>query len=99
PAPMWSLALSGRALHPCSTMQSAPRDDQDLEERLSRPSPGVVEALRRTPGDVIVLGAGGKMGPSLTTMVRRACDTIADGRTVTAVSRFSSADAAARLEA
>lgn len=78
--------------------QPPPRDDDDLEEFLSRPSPEVVEALRRTPGDVIVIGAGGKMGPSLTTMVRRACDALGDGRTVTAVSRFSSPEAAARLE-
>jgi dTDP-4-dehydrorhamnose reductase len=47
---------------------------------------------------VIVLGAGGKMGPSLTTMVRRAADRLGDGRTVIAVSRFSSAAAAERLE-
>jgi dTDP-4-dehydrorhamnose reductase len=78
--------------------QSPPRDDAELEELLSRPSPEVIDALRRTPGDVMVLGAGGKMGPSLVTMIRRAADTIADGRAVTAVSRFSSADVANRLE-
>ncbi len=78
--------------------QSPPRDDEELEELLSRPSPEVIDALRRTPGDVIVLGAGGKMGPSLVTMIRRAADTIADGRAVMAVSRFSSPDVANRLE-
>jgi nucleoside-diphosphate-sugar epimerase len=78
--------------------QTPPRDDQELEELLSRPSSEVVEALRRAPGDVIVLGAGGKMGPSLTTMVRRAADALGDGRTVTAVSRFSSPEAATRLQ-
>ena len=76
----------------------APRDDDELEEALSRPTGEVVDALRRCPGDVLVLGAGGKMGPSLTTMVRRAADVLQDGRTVTAVSRFSAATAAARLE-
>jgi nucleoside-diphosphate-sugar epimerase len=75
-----------------------PHDDDELEEYLSRPSPEVVDALRRSPGDVIVLGAGGKMGPSLTTMVRRAADELKDSRTVTAVSRFSSPEAAAHLE-
>ena len=45
-----------------------------------------------------MLGAGGKMGPSLTTMVRRAADELKDSRTVTAVSRFSSPEAAAHLE-
>jgi dTDP-4-dehydrorhamnose reductase len=75
-----------------------PRNDDALEEVLSRPTPSVVDALRNAPGDVIVLGAGGKMGPSLTTMVRRAADRLGDGRTVIAVSRFSSAAAAERLE-
>ena len=76
----------------------APRDDDELEELLSRPAPAVIDALRRISGDVIVLGAGGKMGPSLTTMVRRAADALDDHREVIAVSRFSSADAATRLE-
>ena len=77
---------------------SAPRDDHELEELLSRPTPAVVDALRRTEGDVIVLGAGGKMGPSLTTMLRRALDDVDDARDVIAVSRFSSPDAAVQLE-
>jgi len=75
-----------------------PRDDEALEELLSRPSPAVVDALSRAHGAVIVLGAGGKMGPSLTTMVKRALDDAGDRRDVIAVSRFSSADAAGRLE-
>jgi len=78
--------------------ESPPRDDDELEERLSRPSSEVIDALRRTPGDVIVLGAGGKMGPSLSAMLRRAADALDDGRSVIAVSRFSSSDVADRLE-
>ena len=77
----------------------APRSDAELEELLSRPTPAVVEALRRVPGDVIVLGAGGKMGPSLTAMVQRAVLALADGRRVTAVSRWSQEHDAARLQA
>jgi uncharacterized protein YbjT (DUF2867 family) len=78
--------------------QPAPRDDAELEELLSRPTAAVVETLRQTSGDVIVLGAGGKMGPSLTAMVRRATDAIGDRRRIIAVSRFSSDDAAHTLE-
>ena len=65
-----------------------PRDVAELEERLSRPDDGVLEALRDAPGDVVVLGAGGKMGPTLARMVRRAADRLGDGRRVVAVSRF-----------
>ena len=78
---------------------AAPRDEEELEEWLSRPTAGVVDALERAPGDILVLGAGGKMGPSLTAMARRAADAVGDGRRVLAVSRWSEADQAARLEA
>ena len=47
---------------------AAPLELAALEERLSRPDDGVVDALRACPGDVLVLGAGGKMGPSLARM-------------------------------
>jgi nucleoside-diphosphate-sugar epimerase len=76
----------------------APRTDAELEELLSRPTAGVAEALRACPGDVVILGAGGKMGPSLARMVRRAADQISDGRRVIAVSRFSSPQASRELE-
>ncbi len=75
------------------TRVDAPRSEEELEGRLSRPDEGVLDALRRAPGDVLVLGAGGKMGPSLARMARRAADALGDGRRVVAVSRFSSADA------
>lgn len=62
--------------------------DADLDDALSRPTPGVVEALARHPGDVVLLGAGGKMGLSLARMARRAADQLGDRRRVIAVSRF-----------
>ena len=74
------------------TGTDAPRDVAELEERIARPDDGVLEALRRAPGDVVVLGAGGKMGPSLARMVRRAADLLGDGRRVVAVSRFGAAE-------
>ena len=67
------------------------RTVSDLDEALSRPTTGVLETLRRVPGDMMVLGAGGKMGPTLAMMVRRAFDMIGmPERRVFAVSRFSS---------
>lgn len=68
------------------------RDVSHLEDLLSTPSAGVVETLARHRGDVVLLGVGGKMGPTLARMVRRGADE-ADGsragRRVLAVSRFS----------
>jgi nucleoside-diphosphate-sugar epimerase len=73
---------------------------EDLEDELSRPTPGVHDALKSFEGDVLVLGAGGKMGPTLARMVRRGLDAIGHtARRVIAVSRFSSPAAAAGLRA
>jgi nucleoside-diphosphate-sugar epimerase len=61
----------------------------ELEERLSTPRVETVEALRARPGDIVVLGAGGKMGPTIARMAARAASLVGDGRRVFAVSRFS----------
>ena len=47
---------------------------EELEELLSRPSRRLVEFIRSLDGDVMILGAGGKIGPSLTRMAKRAAD-------------------------
>ncbi|HEX6315131.1 MAG TPA: NAD-dependent epimerase/dehydratase family protein [Gemmatimonadaceae bacterium] len=67
----------------------APRTEAELDEILSRPTADVIRALEECPGDIAVLGAGGKMGPTLARMIRRAADQVADPRRVLAVSRFS----------
>ena len=74
---------------------SAPRTEAELEDALSRPAPSLATALAHTPGDIVVLGAGGKMGPSLARMAKRADPS----RRVIAVSRWSDAAAAGALEA
>lgn len=71
----------------------------ELEEALSRPTPVVVESLRVCQGDLIVLGAGGKMGPSLCRMARRAADEAGGRRRVIAVSRFTRPGTAEQLRA
>ena len=76
---------------------SAPRTESELEELLSRPSSGVIRALEACPGDVAILGAGGKMGPSVARMVKRAADQAGEPRRVLAVSRFTSGPLADQL--
>lgn len=64
---------------------------EQLDDELSRPTDGVLETLCALNGDVMVLGAGGKMGPTLARMLRRGFDAIGQRqRRVIAVSRFSS---------
>lgn len=77
------------------------RDLDHLEDLLSEPAPGVIDTVRRLEGDVIVLGVGGKMGPSLARMLKRAADEAggaAARKRVIGVSRFSSADLAKQLQ-
>jgi nucleoside-diphosphate-sugar epimerase len=64
--------------------------EAELDDLLSAPRDETTAALEACPGDVIVLGAGGKMGPTLARMIRRAAR---DDRKVMAVSRWSSASA------
>jgi dTDP-4-dehydrorhamnose reductase len=66
-----------------------PRSEEELDELLSAPGEATVEALTRAPGDIIVLGAGGKMGPTLASMAARASHAAGATRRVIAVSRFS----------
>ncbi|GIW88214.1 MAG: epimerase [Isosphaeraceae bacterium] len=60
-----------------------------LEAALSEPTPEVVETLGRLGGDWVILGVGGKMGPSLARMVRRALDAAGLSGRVIGVSRFT----------
>jgi nucleoside-diphosphate-sugar epimerase len=75
---------------------NAPRTEAELETRLSEPDDATIRALASLDGDVVVLGAGGKMGPSLVRMARRAL--ASSHRRVIAVSRFHDATAATALE-
>ncbi len=74
-------------------------DAVQLEECLSRPSPSAVTAMGRLSGDLILLGVGGKMGPSLARMARRASEEAGVSRRIIGVSRFSQPAARASLEA
>lgn len=61
------------------------RSVAQLEEFLSRPSEALVGDLADVPGTILVLGVGGKMGPTLARMAKRADP----ARRVIGVSRFS----------
>ncbi len=60
-----------------------------LSEALITPSPRLLADLKKISGDFIILGAGGKMGPSLSLLLRRALLTNGMDARVYAVSRFS----------
>jgi len=66
-----------------------------LEDFMSEPTPGLVADLASVDGDILVIGVGGKMGPTLARMAKRA----APAKRVIGVARFSDAEARASLEA
>ncbi len=70
---------------------------QELEEFMSRPTPEVIEALSALDGDLIILGVGGKMGPTLAMLARRSLDQAGVNKQVIGVSRFSTPGLAERL--
>lgn len=70
-----------------------------LEDLLSQPTPEVVESLRRCEGDILFLGVGGKIGPSLARMARRACDAAGSKRRLYGVARFSAPQLPEQLQA
>jgi nucleoside-diphosphate-sugar epimerase len=71
---------------------------EQLEDLLSEPTPGVVETMARLDGDLIVLGIGGKMGPTLASMARRATEMAGIRRRIIGVSRFSAGDLESKLQ-
>ncbi|MDX1979773.1 MAG: NAD-dependent epimerase/dehydratase family protein [Bryobacteraceae bacterium] len=72
--------------------------EQELEELLSRPSEADIEFMKKLEGDVILLGAGGKMGPTLARRVARAAQDAGSKTRVMAVSRYSGGGVRERLE-
>jgi hypothetical protein len=71
------------------------QSEEELENALTEPRPVLVEFMRSVSNPLVVLGAGGKMGPTLAVLARRAADAASHAIDVIAVSRFS--DERARL--
>jgi hypothetical protein len=73
--------------------------EQQLEERLSRPSDADARAMDALDGDLLILGVGGKMGPSLASLARRAALKAGVNRRIIAVARFSNSGLREQLKA
>ncbi|WP_145085335.1 NAD-dependent epimerase/dehydratase family protein [Anatilimnocola aggregata] len=79
-------------------LSPAPLSVEQLETFLSEPDEAVIETLRGLDSDLLFLGVGGKMGPTMARMARRALDAAGSKRRVIGVSRFGSGDLRQRLE-
>jgi len=62
-----------------------------LQEEFLKPSAGLINDISKLEGDILILGAGGKIGPSIARLTRTALDLAGKNNRVIGVSRFSEA--------
>lgn len=72
-----------------SNMNSRITTESELNRALTDPPDYLVEIFRKLPGDILVLGVAGKMGPTLAQMAVRAGEASGIRRNVIGVARFS----------
>ncbi len=62
---------------------------KELDNMLSEPSDRLIADIHKIKGDVMILGLGGKMGPSLAKLLKRAVDKAGISKRILGASRFS----------
>jgi nucleoside-diphosphate-sugar epimerase len=72
--------------------------ENQLDDILSIPEEETIEAMKRLQGNILILGIGGKMGPTLGRMLVRAAKAAGVSKTIYGVSRFSDPGLVAKLE-
>lgn len=70
-----------------------------LEKLLTEPSEALICDIKAIEGDIMILGAGGKMGPSLAMLARNAVKATNINKKIIAVSRFSDKEVESELVA
>ncbi|MGO4544963.1 NAD-dependent epimerase/dehydratase family protein [Paenibacillus sp. 2TAB23] len=75
------------------------RTIEQLEAKLAEPSEAIINDMKALKGDILLLGVGGKMGPSLARLLMNAIKAAGLNKKVIGVSRFSEAGLQAQLEA
>lgn len=63
--------------------------EEKLDRLLTEPSQALIEDVKKIKGDIMVLGAGGKMGPTLCILAKNAIERAGISKRVIAVSRFT----------
>lgn len=73
-------------------------NEEKLTTLLTTPSDTLTEDMKNIKGDIMVLGAGGKMGPTLCLLAKNAVKKAGISKKIIAVSRFGDANIRAELE-
>jgi len=74
------------------------QNEDEILRDISTPDQGVIDTLKGMKGDLLMLGAGGKIGHGLTLMAKRAFEAAKKKNRVIAVSRFTSKESRKALE-
>ena len=101
-APVFIARTAGFLIGSLSPMSDLPRTittEEELESVLTEPSDALVKFIPRVRGPLVILGAGGKMGPTLAILAKRAAEEAGHRLEVIAISRFGDAEARRSLEA
>jgi len=64
--------------------------ETEIEDIMSKPTPEVIETIASLKGDIMILGVGGKMGPTLAKLAKRSIDEANLRKRVIGVNRFQS---------
>ncbi|HTE33789.1 MAG TPA: NAD(P)-dependent oxidoreductase [Chryseolinea sp.] len=71
---------------------------EELDNALYKISDELIDDMKRLDGDIIILGAGGKMGPSLARLAKLSMDAAGMNHKVIAVSRFGNKETEKELQ-
>ncbi len=71
-----------------TTLPNVITTTEQLDELLSRPSEQLIASMKTLDGDIMILGAGGKVGPTIARMAKRAIDAAGVLKRVVAVDLF-----------
>src|SRR5688572_29671662 len=69
-----------------------------LDDILTEPQPALVEYITTLTSPLVILGAGGKMGPTLARLAKRAAEASGHPLEIVALSRFSDVQSRQWLE-
>jgi len=64
-------------------------NEEKLNQLLTTPSQALIDDMKKIKGDIMILGAGGKMGPTLCVLAKNACKAAGIDKKIYAVSRGS----------
>ncbi|MFP4383628.1 MAG: NAD-dependent epimerase/dehydratase family protein [Spirochaetia bacterium] len=73
-------------------------NEEQLDDLMSEPGDRLVSMMEKLRGDILILGASGKMGVQLAMMAKKASHRSGTGKRITGVSRFTDPNAREKLE-